>query len=133
MIADEKTGSKENPLKPSGGDATRLDLNTEVVTVNMGPQHPATHGVLRVVLTLDGEVVLSAQPQVGYLHRGIEKISETLTLHQAIPYTDRMDYLSPASNNIGLAAAVEKLIQFQITEKCRVMRVVCCEMARISS
>ncbi len=111
----------------------RLDLHTEVVTVNMGPQHPATHGVLRVVLTLDGEVVLSAEPHVGYLHRGIEKICETLTLHQAIPYTDRMDYLSPISNNIGLAAAVEKLIEFRITEKCRVMRVVCCEMARICS
>ena len=111
----------------------RLDLNTEVVTVNMGPQHPATHGVLRVVLTLDGEMVLEASPDVGYLHRGIEKIAENKTLHQVIPYTDRMDYLSPISNNIGLALAVEKLIGFETTEKCRVMRVVCCEMARISS
>ncbi len=111
----------------------RLDLNTEAVTVNMGPQHPATHGVLRVVLTLDGEVVLEARPDVGYLHRGIEKIAENKTLHQVVPYTDRMDYLSPISNNIGLALAVEKLIDFKITEKCRVMRVVCCEMARISS
>jgi len=111
----------------------RLDLNTELVTVNMGPQHPATHGVLRVVLTLDGETVLAAEPHVGYLHRGIEKICETLTLHQAIPYTDRMDYLSPISNNIGLAAAVEKLIDFRTTERCDVMRVICCEMARISS
>ncbi len=111
----------------------RLDLHTETVTVNMGPQHPATHGVLRVVLTLDGEVVLDARPEVGYLHRGIEKIAENKTLHQVIPYTDRLDYLSPVSNNIGFVLAVEKLIDFEITEKCRVMRVVCCELARISS
>lgn len=111
----------------------RLDLNTDVITVNMGPQHPSTHGVLRVVLKLDGEVVLSAMPDVGYLHRGIEKIAENKTLHQVIPYTDRMDYLSPMSNNIGLAMAVEKLIGFQITERCRVMRVICMELARLSS
>ncbi len=111
----------------------RLDLNTDVITVNMGPQHPSTHGVLRVVLKLDGEVVLSAVPDVGYLHRGIEKIAENKTLHQVIPYTDRMDYLSPMSNNIGLAMAVEKLIGFQITERCRVMRVICMELARLSS
>ncbi|MGC8724638.1 MAG: NADH dehydrogenase (quinone) subunit D [Acidobacteriota bacterium] len=111
----------------------RLDLNTDVITVNMGPQHPSTHGVLRVILKLDGEVVLSAVPDVGYLHRGIEKIAENKTLHQVIPYTDRMDYLSPMSNNIGLAMAVEKLIGFQITERCRVMRVICMELARLSS
>ncbi len=111
----------------------RLDLNTDVITVNMGPQHPSTHGVLRVVLKLDGEVVLSAVPDVGYLHRGIEKIAENKTLHQVIPYTDRMYYLSPMSNNIGLAMAVEKLIGFQITERCRVMRVICMELARLAS
>jgi NADH-quinone oxidoreductase subunit D len=114
-------------------DRERLGLNTELVTVNMGPQHPSTHGVLRIVLTLDGEIVVAARPDVGYLHRGIEKICETMTLHQAIPYTDRMDYLSPMSNNIGLAMAVEKLVDFQITEKCRVMRVICCEMSRFAS
>ncbi|MEW5765544.1 MAG: NADH dehydrogenase (quinone) subunit D [Acidobacteriota bacterium] len=111
----------------------RLNLNTELVTLNMGPQHPATHGVLRVVLTLDGEVVLAAHPDVGYLHRGIEKIAENKTLHQVIPYTDRMDYLSPASNNIGLCLAIEKLVDLKITEKCRVMRVVACEMSRMAS
>lgn len=110
-----------------------LGLRTEQMTINMGPQHPATHGVLRLVLTLDGEVVVGAIPYVGYLHRGIEKIAENKTLHQVIPYTDRMDYLSPVSNNIGLCLAVEKLIGFEITEKCRVMRVVACELARISS
>lgn len=114
-------------------DRRRLDLDTELVTVNMGPQHPATHGVLRIVLTLDGETIMRAVPHVGYLHRGIEKICETLTLHQAIPYTDRMDYLSPISNNLGLCAAVEKLIAYKATERCDLMRVVCCEMARISS
>ncbi|HNQ77688.1 MAG TPA: NADH dehydrogenase (quinone) subunit D [Acidobacteriota bacterium] len=110
-----------------------LGLRTERMTINMGPQHPATHGVLRIVLTLDGERVVAATPHVGYLHRGIEKIAENKTLHQVIPYTDRMDYLSPASNNIGLCLAVEKLIGLGITEKCRVMRVVACELARISS
>jgi len=110
-----------------------LGLRTERMTINMGPQHPATHGVLRIVLTLDGERIVSATPHVGYLHRGIEKIGENKTLHQMIPYTDRMDYLSPISNNIGLCLAVEKLIGLGITEKCRVMRVVACELARIAS
>lgn len=110
-----------------------LGLKTETMILNMGPQHPSTHGVLRLVLTLDGELVIDAVPHVGYLHRGIEKIAENKTLHQVIPYTDRMDYLSPISNNIGLCLAIEKLIGFKITEKCRIMRVVCCELARISS
>lgn len=114
-------------------EVEKLDLNTEVVTVNMGPQHPSTHGVLRLIVKLDGERVVGLEPVVGYLHRAMEKIAENKTLHQFIPYTDRMDYLSPISNNIGLALAVEKLIQFQVTEKCRVMRVVCCELARLSS
>ena len=114
-------------------DQETLDLNSEVITLNMGPQHPATHGVLRVILRLDGEKIISAEPVVGYLHRGIEKIGEHKTLHQLITYTDRLDYLSPVSNNLALAMAVEKLIGFECTEKCRVMRVVCCELARIYS
>ena len=117
----------------SSRERTPLDLRSETVTVNMGPQHPATHGVLRVILTLDGEVVVDARPEVGYLHRGIEKISENKTVNQVVPYTDRMDYLSPISNNIGFVLAVEKLIDFETTEKCRVMRVAACEMARFSS
>ena len=114
-------------------EVENLGLDTEVLTINMGPQHPSTHGVLRLIVKLDGERVIGIEPVVGYLHRGIEKIAENKTLHQVIPYTDRMDYLAPISNNIGLTLAVEKLIQFQITEKCRVMRVVCCELARLSS
>lgn len=110
-----------------------LGLKTQTLTLNMGPQHPSTHGVLRIVLTLDGEVVVGGIPYIGFLHRGIEKIAENKTLHQVIPYTDRMDYLSPISNNIGLCLAVEKLINFQITEKCRIMRLISCELARISS
>jgi len=114
-------------------EEARLGLNSEIITVNMGPQHPSTHGVLRIILQLDGERIVGAEPVVGYLHRGIEKIAENKTLHQVIPYTDRMDYLSPVSNNIGLALAVEKLIGFETTEKCRIMRVVCCELARLYS
>ncbi|MCU0222620.1 MAG: NADH-quinone oxidoreductase subunit D, partial [Acidobacteria bacterium] len=81
----------------------------ETIWLNMGPSHPATHGVLRLVLELDGEIVVSCRADLGYLHRGFEKIAENKTLHQFITWTDRMDYLSPISNNIGYVLAVEKL------------------------
>jgi len=78
----------------------------DVLTINMGPSHPATHGVLRVVLDLDGETVVGCDPVIGYLHRGMEKIAENRTYLQFIPYTDRMDYLSPLAANVGFALAV---------------------------
>ena len=105
----------------------------EVMTVNMGPQHPATHGVLRLELEIDGEVVVRATPHLGYLHRGMEKIAENKTYLQFIPYTDRLDYVAPLSNNVAFALAVEKLIGCDITPRARVIRVICCELARISS
>ena len=82
----------------------------QVMTINMGPQHPSTHGVLRLLLELDGETVVKVTPDIGYLHRGIEKLAEHKTYHQFIPLTDRLDYLAPMSNNMGYALAVEKLL-----------------------
>ncbi len=105
----------------------------EIVTVNMGPSHPATHGVLRLVLKLDGERVVKCVPHLGYLHRGMEKIAENRTYLQFIPYTDRMDYLSPLAANVGFALAVEDLLDVKVPERCEVIRVMCCELARIGS
>ena len=105
----------------------------EIVTLNMGPSHPATHGVLRLVLKLDGERVESCVPHLGYLHRGMEKIAENRTYLQFIPYTDRMDYLSPLAANVGFALAIEELLGVEVPERCQVIRVICCELARIGS
>ena len=85
------------------------DVPGDKMVLNMGPSHPATHGVLRIVLELDGEIITRADPDVGYLHRGDEKIAENMTYTQFIPYTDRLDYLAPLANNVAYALAVEKL------------------------
>jgi NADH-quinone oxidoreductase subunit D len=105
----------------------------ELMTINMGPQHPATHGVLRLVLEIDGETVVRCTPHLGYLHRGMEKIAENKTYLQFIPYTDRLDYLAPLSNNVAFAGAVEKLIDCDITPRAKYIRVIVCELARISA
>lgn len=101
--------------------------------LNMGPQHPATHGVLRVLVKLDGETVVACVPELGYLHRGYEKIGENCTYHEFIPHTDRLDYLSPLSNNVGFVLAVEKLIGVEVPPRAQYIRVLCCEMARVAS
>lgn len=106
---------------------------TEKMTLNMGPQHPSTHGVLRLVLELDGEIVTNITPDIGYLHRGVEKLSEHRTYHQTIPLTDRLDYLAPMSNNLGYVLAVEKLIGMEIPERAETIRVIMAEMARLQS
>jgi len=103
------------------------------MVLNMGPQHPATHGVLRLLLRLDGETVMAAVPELGYLHRGYEKIAENATYHEFIPHTDRLDYLSPLSNNVAYILAVEKLIGLEVPPRAQYIRVLCCEMARIAS
>jgi len=112
-------------------DGTR----TETMMLNMGPQHPATHGVLRIVLHLDGEMVVKAVPHIGYLHRGIEKLCEHITYQQCLPYTDRMDYLASICNNIGYILTVEKLlgIQDEIPERAKVTEVILFELGRIES
>ena len=111
------------------------DLHGDKMVLNMGPSHPATHGVLRIVLELDGEIVTKAEPDVGFLHRGDEKIAENMTYTQFIPYTDRLDYLAPLANNVAYTLAVEKLlgIHDKLPERCQYIRVICCELARVSS
>ena len=108
-------------------------LGGDHMLVNIGPQHPATHGVLRLVVELDGEVVVRVIPHIGYLHSGFEKLGEYRFYNQIVPLTDRMDYLAPMSNNVCLALAVEKLMGIEITERCKVLRVIACEMSRIIS
>ena len=109
------------------------ELRGENMTLNMGPSHPATHGVLRLSLELDGDKVVKCDPVIGYLHRGDEKIAENMTYNQFVPYTDRLDYLAPLANNVAYAIAVEKLAGLKLPARCEAIRVLTCEMARISS
>src|SRR6266478_9756813 len=113
------------------GDGQRVDT----MTINMGPQHPSTHGVLRLILTIEGETVIKAVPDIGFLHTGIEKTAEDKTYHQALVLTDRMDYLAPLCNNLGYSLAVEKLlgIEDEINDKIRYVRVLLAELQRIAS
>ena len=109
------------------------DVLGEKMVLNMGPSHPATHGVLRLVLELDGEIIEKAEPHIGYLHRGDEKIAENMHYNQFVPYTDRLDYLAPLANNVAYACAVEKLMGWELPPRGQALRVLCCELARISS
>src|SRR3974377_2464389 len=111
------------------------ELQEERMVLNMGPSHPATHGVLRIVLELDGEIITQADPDVGYMHRGAEKIAENMTYTHVIPYTDRLEYLAPLANNVAYALAVEKLlgIEKDLPPRCQYIRVMCAELARISA
>lgn len=106
---------------------------TETMTLNMGPQHPSTHGVLRLVLELDGEVIVNVTPHIGYLHRGVEKLSEHRTYHQILPLTDRLDYLAPMSNNLGYILAVEKLMGVEVPERAETIRIIMAELTRLQS
>lgn len=106
---------------------------TELMTLNMGPQHPSTHGVLRLVLELDGEVITKITPHIGFLHRGVEKLSENRTYHQILPLTDRLDYLAPMSNNLGYILAVEKLLDIQVPERAQTIRIIMAELTRLQS
>ncbi|MBD3333019.1 NADH dehydrogenase (quinone) subunit D [candidate division GN15 bacterium] len=105
----------------------------KTITMNMGPQHPSTHGVLRVVVELDGETVVRAEPVIGYLHTGIEKTMESKLYYKALPCTDRMDYLAPMSNNLGYCLAVEKLMDIEVPEKVKWARVCLAELTRLNS
>jgi len=106
---------------------------TETMTLNMGPQHPSTHGVLRLVLELDGEVIVKVTPHIGFLHRGVEKLSEYRTYHQILPLTDRLDYLAPMSNNLGYILAVEKLMAVEVPERAETIRIIMAELTRLES
>ncbi|MCR9118385.1 MAG: NADH-quinone oxidoreductase subunit D [bacterium] len=109
------------------------DVRTDEMLINMGPQHPSTHGVLRLVLRTDGEVVSEVEPHLGYLHRCAEKIGENITHRQWIPYTDRMDYLAAMNMNLGWSLVVEKLLDHELSEKAKHLRVIISEMGRIAS
>ncbi len=117
-----------SPDRPEGGE-----LLGETLTLNMGPSHPSTHGVLRIILELDGEIITKATPDIGYLHRGDEKIAENMQYNQFVPYTDRLDYLAPLANNVAYALAVEKLMGWELPPRGKAIRVICCELARISA
>ena len=107
------------------------DDGTKNVVLNFGPQHPAAHGVLRLMLELDGEVVVKADPHIGLLHRGTEKLIENKTYLQAIPYFDRLDYCSPMSQEHAFALAVEKLLGVEVPRRAKIIRVMFCEITRI--
>jgi NADH-quinone oxidoreductase subunit D len=113
--------------------ALEPELEGEHMLINLGPQHPATHGVLRLVLELDGETVVRCIPHVGYLHCGFEKIGEYRQYNQIIPWTDREDYLNSPGNNVAFALGAERLFGIEITERCKVLRVIAMEMSRIIS
>ena len=110
-----------------------IAAGSEHLILNMGPQHPSTHGVLRVILELDGEVIVNAEPVIGHLHRGVEKLAEHMTYNQVIPLMDRMDYCSPLINNLGYVLAVEKLLGIEVPERAVALRVLLCELTRIQS
>jgi len=107
-------------------------IATREVTLHMGPQHPSTHGVLHLILDLQGEKILNVEPDIGYLHRGTEKIAENLLYHQFVPYTDRLDYMCAMSNNLAYVMAVEKLLGIEITERAKYIRVISAELSRIA-
>jgi NADH-quinone oxidoreductase subunit D len=129
MSTVQELGIKDNASRASDV----IDMVGEKLVLNMGPSHPSTHGVLRIVLELDGEIITKADPDLGYLHRGDEKIAENMTWTQFIPYTDRLDYLAPLANNVAYTCAVEKLMGYELTPRAKVIRVMCCELARISA
>jgi NADH-quinone oxidoreductase subunit D len=121
------------PLTVEDPRVVEFDVRTDEMLVNMGPQHPSTHGVLRLVLRTDGEIVSEVEPHIGYLHRCAEKIGENLTPRQWIPYTDRMDYLAGMNMNLGWSLCVEKLLNYQLPDKARHLRVIIAELGRIAS
>lgn len=110
-----------------------MSLKTESMVLNMGPQHPSTHGVLRLELEIEGELVLNVRPHLGYLHRCFEKHAEAMQYNQVVPYTDRLDYLAAIGNNLGYAIAVERLMGIQVPERVEYIRIIMAELQRIAS
>jgi len=109
------------------------EVAADRMSLSMGPSHPSTHGVLRLQMELDGEILTKCDPVVGYLHRGDEKIAENMTYNQFVPYTDRLDYLAAIANNVAYALAVEKLAGVNVPARCAAIRVLCCELSRVAS
>src|SRR3972149_4591056 len=123
----------EGTLDELRGLVSDRALTGETILLNMGPHHPSTHGVLRLLLELDGEQIVSCLPDVGYLHTGIEKNIESKTYEKGVTLTDRMDYLAPMANNMVFCMAIEKLVELDVPERAQVIRVMCLELARIAS
>ena len=111
---------------------SRQQLDGDHMIVNLGPSHPTTHGTLRIILELEGETILKATPEMGYLHRGVEKLGESLSYQQFIPLTDRLNYCSSIMNNVGYTCAVEKLLGIEIPKRAQQIRVLVSELARIA-
>ncbi len=114
-------------------ETREIMVGNRELLINMGPQHPSTHGVLRLMLGLEGETIVECTPHVGYLHRGIEKLAEYRTYPQVIPLTDRLDYVASMSNNLGYVLAVEKLFDIKVPHRCNYIRTIVAEMTRIAS
>src|SRR5215216_287840 len=129
LVTDESGGAVALEAPP----ALEPELEGEHMLINIGPQHPATHGVLRLVLELDGETVVRCIPHIGYLHCGFEKTGEYRTYNQIIPWTDREDYLNSPGNNVAFALGAERLFGIEVTERCKVLRVMACELSRMIS
>ena len=110
-----------------------MDVRTQDMEVNMGPEHAATHGVMRILVRADGELCTGAQPHLGYLHRCAEKIGENVEWLQYLPYTDRYDYLAAMNNNLGYSMAVEKLMGIEIPRRALMIRTICAELNRVGS
>src|SRR5690349_2327696 len=127
------TDERGNIIESAPTSSAEPDLAGEHMLINIGPQHPATHGVLRLVLELDGETVVRCIPHIGYLHCGFEKIGEYRQYNQVIPWTDREDYLNSPGNNVAFALGAERLFGIEITERCKVLRVMAMELSRIMS
>lgn len=115
------------------GDQQELVQEGNLLTINMGPQHPSTHGVFRMILTLDGETVVSCRPVMGYLHRSVEKLAESRSYLQDIIFTDRLDYLAPMTTNLPFAMATERLASLEVPERAEYIRVIMCELQRFAS
>jgi NADH-quinone oxidoreductase subunit D len=132
----EHNNRKSKILEALENEHTAITFNDPLeneMVLNMGPQHPATHGVLRLLIKLDGETVLASVPEIGYLHRGYEKLAENCSFHEFISHTDRLDYLSPLSNNVAYVLAVEKLLGIEAPPRAQYIRTLISELARISS
>ena len=129
LVVDEQ--GRPVPMEP--GLTLEPEMSDEHMLINIGPQHPATHGVLRLVLELDGETVVRCVPHIGYLHCGFEKIGEYRQYNQIIPWTDREDYLNSIGNNVAFVLGAERLFGIEVTERCKVLRVIAMELSRIIS